>query len=257
MGEDLQGRRALVTGAAAGIGLAVAHRLTAAGARVAMTDLDEDAVTAAADDVGGGAIALRCDVRSTAEVEDATRRAVADLGGLDILVNNAGIEMAVPLAEMSEEDLQQVQDVNVVGAFRQTKAALGALSDGGGAIVNVASVAGLGAAPLLGAYCASKAALLRLTETYAVELRDAGIRVNAVCPAFIGTSMVERLMGPYEGLARSMAGVGVEELIGMAQGRLGTVEEVADAVVFLAGDESSFTTGSHLVVDNVLTGSLL
>ena len=128
-----------------------------------------------------------------------------------------------------------------------------ALAESKGNIVNMASVAGLGGAPLLGAYCASKAAVLRLTEVGAIELRDAGIRVNAVCPSFIDTEMVDRLVPIFE----ADLGMPFAEVVTIKQGRLGTAEEVAEMAAFLASDDASFTTGSHYILDNGLTGSLL
>ncbi|MDQ1717188.1 MAG: galactitol 2-dehydrogenase [Pseudonocardiales bacterium] len=253
---DLEGKRALVSGAAKGIGLAIAKRLAAGGARVVLTDLDHTGVVAAAADLGGGALGLRCDVRSTADVEAATEAAVLALGGLDILVNNAGIEVAAPLLETAETDFALLFDVNVIGVWRCTRAAARTLIDNRGNIVNIASAVGFGSVPLLGAYSASMAAILRVTESIAHELRDAGVRVNAVCPAFVDTSMVERFMGPFEGLAGA-TGLSWEQLVKMKQSRLGLPEDVAETVAFLASEDSSWTTGSAFTLDGGQTGSLV
>jgi NAD(P)-dependent dehydrogenase (short-subunit alcohol dehydrogenase family) len=114
-------------------------------------------------------------------------------------------------------------------------------------------VAGLDGVPLLGAYCASKAAVIRLTQTAAIELREAGIRVNAICPSFIQTEMVDRLVAPFE----AATGANFDDLAAQAQGRLGTPEEVAEMAAFLASDDASFINGSYYILDNALTASVL
>ncbi len=250
---DLEGKRVLVTGAARGLGLAVATLFIQRGARVALSDLDEPAVDAAADALGDEAIALHCDVTSAESVQAAIDATVAAFGGLDVLVNNAGIEIGKPLHEISEEEYDALMDINVKGVWLGMKHAVPALAATKGAIVNMSSVAGLGGVPLLGIYCASKAAVLRMTQTAAAELREAGIRVNAVCPAFIDTAMVERLVDPFEAATQSEFG----DVVALKQGRLGTGEEVAETVAFLASDASRFVTGSHYVLDNALTASVL
>jgi NAD(P)-dependent dehydrogenase (short-subunit alcohol dehydrogenase family) len=137
----------------------------------------------------------------------------------------------------------------VDGVFYGIKYAVPELAKTQGNIINMASVAGLGGVPLLGAYCASKAAVIRLTQTAAVELRPAGIRVNAVCPSFIKTEMVDRLVEPFE----AATGADFGSVTAQAQGRLGTPEEVAEMCAFLASDDASFVTGSYYVLDNALT----
>jgi NAD(P)-dependent dehydrogenase (short-subunit alcohol dehydrogenase family) len=251
---DLTGRRTLVTGGGRGIGLAIARRLTAGGARVAIADVDENGARTAAEELGNGAIAVRCDVRSTADVDDAVAAAIEAFGGLDGLVNNAGIEIAKPMTVLSEEEFSNLFDINVTGTFRCTKAAIPAIAAaGGGAIVNLSSVAGTAGGPLLSAYCASKGAVIRFTESAAIELRNLGIRVNAVCPGIIATEMGERLVAPIEGIAP----ISFDELITLKQGRLGTPEEVAEMVAFLLSNDAQFVTGAHYMVDGGLTASLL
>lgn len=249
---ELEGKRALVTGAGRGLGLAIAELFAERGARVALADLDQPAVERAAAAVGDGAVALRCDVTKPQDVQDAIAATVEAFGGLDVMVNNAGIEISKPIPETGDDDFAKLFAVNVGGVFYGIKYAVPALvQNGGGCIINMASVAGQAGVPLLGVYSASKAAVIRLSQTAAIELRDYGIRVNAVCPSFIKTEMVDRLVAPFE----AATGVGFEDLTAMAQGRLGTPEEVAEMVAFLASDDASFVTGSYYTLDNALSAT--
>lgn len=251
--NDLIGRRAIVSGAARGIGRSIAERLVDGGASVAIADIDADGAKTAAAELGNGCIGIACDVRSTADVTAAVASAVEAFGGLDLLVNNAGIEIAKPLLEITDEEFTRILDINVVGTFRFTKAAVPALVEAGGAaIVNMASVAGTAGGPLLSAYCASKGAVVRFTESAAIELRAAGIRVNAVCPGIVQTDMSDRLAGPIEAISPIPFG----ELITLKQGRFGTPVDVAETVAFLASDDARFITGSHYMVDGGLTANL-
>jgi NAD(P)-dependent dehydrogenase (short-subunit alcohol dehydrogenase family) len=251
--NDLLGRRAVVSGAARGIGLAIARRLVEGGARVALADIDADGANEAAAALGNGTIGIRCDVRSMDDVTAAVTTTVEAFGGLDLLVNNAGIEIAKPITELTEDEFGRVLDINVMGTFRFTKAAVSALAAArGSAIVNLSSVAGTAGGPLLTAYCASKGAVIRFTESAAVELRQAGIRVNAVCPGLIQTEMADRLAAPIEAIAP----IRFDELVNLKQGRFGTPEEVAETVAFLASDEARFVTGAHYLVDGGMTASL-
>jgi len=250
---DLEGKRVLVTGAARGLGLAIATLFLKRGAHVALADIDEALVQSAAGELGDKAIAIRCDVTQSADVQAAIDATVEAFGGLDVLVNNAGIEIGKPMHEISEEEFDALMDINVKGVWLGMKHAVPALAATRGCIINMSSVAGLGGVPLLGIYCASKAAVLRMTQTAAVELREAGIRVNAVCPAFIDTEMVERLVEPFEAATQSEFG----DVVAMKQARLGTAAEVAETAAFLASDASDFVTGSHYILDNALTASVL
>jgi NAD(P)-dependent dehydrogenase (short-subunit alcohol dehydrogenase family) len=251
--NDLQGRRAIVSGAARGIGLAIARRLVEGGARVAVADIDAAGADEAAAALGNGSIGVKCDVRSMADVNAAVATTVDAFGGLDLLVNNAGVEIAKPITELTDDEFGVVLDINVLGTFRFTKAAVPALAAANGsAIVNLSSVAGTAGSPLLTAYCASKGAVIRFTESAAVELRGAGIRVNAVCPGLIQTEMADRLVAPIE----AVMPITFDELVNLKQGRLGTPEEVAETVAFLASDEAGFVTGAHYLVDGGMTASL-
>jgi NAD(P)-dependent dehydrogenase (short-subunit alcohol dehydrogenase family) len=251
--NDLIGRRAIVSGAARGIGLAIATRLVAGGAHVALADINAESARDAASQLGNGCIGVGCDVRSTPDVESTVDATVEAFGGLDLLVNNAGIEIAKPIPELTDDEFTRILDINVVGTFRFTRAVVPAMAaSGGGAIVNLASVAGTAGGPLLSAYCASKGAVVRFTESAAVELRQAGIRVNAVCPGIVQTEMADRLAGPIEAIAP----MNFDELIQLKQGRFGTPEEVAEMVAFLASDESRFVNGSHYLIDGGLAANL-
>lgn len=250
---ELEGKRALVTGAGRGLGLAIATLFAERGARVALADLDAASAEQAAAGLGNEAISLHCDVTKPADVQQAIADTVVAFGGLDVIVNNAGIEIGKPIPETSDEEFAALMAINVNGVFYGIKYAIGALAQTRGCIINMSSVAGLGGVPLLGAYCASKAAVIRLTQTAAIELRDAGIRVNAICPAFIDTQMVERLVGPFE----AATGANFDDLAAQAQGRLGTPEEVAEMAAFLASDDARWITGAYYILDNALTASVL
>jgi NAD(P)-dependent dehydrogenase (short-subunit alcohol dehydrogenase family) len=250
---ELDGKRALVTGAGRGLGHAIAQLFAERGARVALADRDTAAAEQSAHALGGDAIALTCDVTDPGAVQQAIAHTVERFGGLDVMVNNAGIEIGKPIPETSDDEFAALYAVNVNGVFYGMKYAIPALAQTCGNIINMASLAGLGGVPLLGAYCGSKAAVIRLTQTAAVELRPAGIRVNALCPAFIRTEMVERLVEPFE----SATGANFDDLAAQAQGRLGTPQEVAEMAVFLASDDASFVTGAYFILDNALSAAVL
>ena len=253
MAADLQGKRTVVTGAGRGLGRAVAELFVERGAQVLVTDVDEDAALQTASDLGDAAVGARADVTSSDEVRDMVALAVERFGGLDVLVNNAGIEIGKPLVETGDEEFRRLMDINVNGVFYGIKHATPALAQTKGNIVNMASVAGIGGAPLLGAYCASKAGVVNLTRVAAIELKAVGIRVNCVCPAFIDTEMVARLVSPFEAAVQMPFG----DVVAVKQGRMGTATEVAEMTAFLASDDASFTTGAAYVLDNGLTGSML
>ncbi|HEU0202190.1 MAG TPA: SDR family oxidoreductase [Burkholderiaceae bacterium] len=251
---DLKGRRALVTGAAQGLGRAIAELFVARGARVMLADIDGDGAARVAAALGDSARAIRCDVTSSEDVSRAVRATGDAFGGMDTLVNNAGIEIVKPLFDQTEAEFTRLLDINVKGVFLGMKHSIAALAASGrGAIVNMSSLAGIGGAPLFGSYCASKAAVIQLTRVAAIELRPAGIRVNAVCPGFIGTKMVERLIPTVE----AAVGVPFDALVAAKQTRLGTAEEVAEMTAFLASDDAGWTTGAHYVLDGGLSASLL
>ncbi|WP_018332647.1 SDR family NAD(P)-dependent oxidoreductase [Actinomycetospora chiangmaiensis] len=249
---ELAGKRVFVTGSGAGIGKAIAALFTQNGARVVVSDLDPAASKSAADEVGAAGVA-DCDVTDEAQVQAAIGKAVEILGGLDVLVNNAGIEISSPLLQQSTESFDKIWAVNVRGPFVAMKAAIPHLIESKGNIVNIASVAGVGGSPLLGSYCATKAAVIQLTRVTAVEMRPTGVRVNAVCPGFADTAMVERLVPDFEAATQ----MPFADLVAMKQGRLGTPQDIAEVASFLASDRASWVTGSHYVLDGGLTASLV
>ncbi|HTY95800.1 MAG TPA: SDR family NAD(P)-dependent oxidoreductase [Solirubrobacteraceae bacterium] len=239
----LLGKVALVTGAAGGIGTATAERFAHEGASVMVTDADGERAEELARRLGEGASGRAQDVTS----EDAWSQTVAWVlehhGHIDVLVNNAGVFLAEPLATTSLAKFNKVLDVNVVGVFlgmREVAAHMSAR--GSGSIINVSSLAGLTGGPLLTAYAASKWAVRGMTKVAARELARAGVRVNSVHPGQIDTDMNTRQREATPEL--------IERLIRtIPLGRIGTPEEVAHALVYLASDESVYTTGSELVVD--------
>jgi 3-oxoacyl-[acyl-carrier protein] reductase len=230
------GKTALVTGAARGIGLAIATRLAADGLRVAMLDQDRAAVEAAAPGLGAGALALAADVTRAAEVDAAIARIEREWGRLDVLVNNAGITgRSFPIWDLTDEDWQRVIDVDLTSVFLCCRAAVKVmLRQGAGRIVNIASIAGKEGNPTLVPYSTAKAGVIGLTKALAKEVATRGILVNAVAPAVIGTELLKQMETST-----------VELLISkIPMGRVGTPEEVAALVAWLASDQCTFSTGA-------------
>jgi NAD(P)-dependent dehydrogenase (short-subunit alcohol dehydrogenase family) len=229
-------KTALVTGAARGIGLAIATRLAADGLRVALLDQDGDAVEAAARSVGHGALALVGDVARTKDVDGAVARVESAWGRLDVLVNNAGITgRSFPIWELSDEDWQRVIDVDLTSVFLCCRAAVKVmLRQGGGRIINIASIAGKEGNPTLVPYSTAKAGVIGLTKALAKEVATRGILVNAVAPAVIGTELLKQMESSTVDLLVSK----------IPMGRVGRPEEVAALVAWLASDECSFSTGA-------------
>ncbi len=251
MGLAFSGQVALVTGAAAGIGRATALAFAAEGLKVVVVDLDSaggEGTVALIREAGGQADFLRCDVTVEAEVRAMMDQAVAFHGRVDYAFNNAGIEIENSrLAEGTEAQFDAIMGVNVKGVWLCMKYQLPVmLAQGGGAIVNTASVAGVGAAPKMSIYAASKHAVIGLTQSAAIEYAKKNIRVNAVCPAVIDTDMFRRA---YEADPRKAEFAAAMHPVG----RVGKVEEVASAVLYLCSDGAAFTTGHSLLVDGGAT----
>jgi NAD(P)-dependent dehydrogenase (short-subunit alcohol dehydrogenase family) len=248
----VEGKVAVVTGAASGIGRATARALAAEGARVGIADVDEaggERVAAGIREAGGDAFFRRTDVRSMADLEAVVAEAAGRQGRLDVLVNNAAVSVAGSAGEMSEEDWARVVDVNLTGVWRGMRVAIPRmLAQGGGSIVNLSSVqARVGFLGWAG-YAASKGGIDALTRQAAVEYASRGIRVNAIVPGTIATQMNECIMAESPDPDAVMANwVAMHPM-----GRVGQPEEVAAAIVFLACDDAAFVTGELLRVDGGL-----
>jgi NAD(P)-dependent dehydrogenase (short-subunit alcohol dehydrogenase family) len=248
-------KTAIVTGAAKGIGFAIAQHLSGAGANVVVSDIDEAGAKAAAEQIPRAA-AVACDVRDEEQVKSLVDQAVATFGGLHVMVPNAGIGIVSPIVETDLATWRAVTSINLDGVFLCLRyAAPAIIASGGGAIVPVASVTATAGSPLIASYAASKAAVVNLTKTAAVELGPLGVRVNCVLPGFVGTDLVNDRAPEFEA-ALGLPSGGFAEFIAQKQGRYGTVDEVAQAVCFLASEESSFCSGSGLALDGGLTAGL-
>ena len=240
--KPLENKIALVTGAARGIGQAIALQLAADGADLALCDVKPEWLEDTATKVralGRRAEGYAMNVADGAAVGEAVARVVADFGRIDVLVNNAGITRDTLLIRMSEEDWDAVLDVNLKGAFLVTKAVVKhMMKQRSGAIVNIASVVGIMGNAGQANYTASKAGLIALTKTTAKELGSRNVRVNAVAPGFIRTAMTDKLSEPIREAMLKMVPLG----------RLGEPEDVAKAVAFLASDAAAYVNGQTLAV---------
>ncbi len=237
---DLTGKTALVTGATGGIGAAIARALHGAGATVAISGTRAAVLDSLKTELGGRVHVLACNLADAADVERLVPAAEAAMGSLDILVNNAGITKDGLAMRMKDEDWQQVLDVNLTAAFRLARAAMrGMMKKRWGRIVNITSVVAVTGNPGQANYVASKAAIIGLGKSLAQELASRNVTVNAVAPGFIATPMTDALNGKQKEaiLARVPAG------------RLGTPEDIAAAVLYLASNEANYVTGQTLHVN--------
>ena len=245
---DFEGKVAFVTGAASGIGRATALAFARAGASVVVADVDEGANGETAhmiDGAGGKALAVRCDVTSAKDVQAALTKVMDAFGRLDFAFNNAGVEpkKLVPIAEVEEEEWDRILGVDLRGVFLCMKYEIPLmLTHGGGAIVNTSSGAGVIGIKNNAAYTAAKHGVIGLTRAAALEYAAKNVRINAVCPGYIDTPMIERFAGRSD---EARAKVIAEEPIG----RMGTVEEIAATVLWMCSDAAGFMVGHALVVD--------
>ena len=245
----LAGRRALITGAATGIGRAIAEAFAREGALVAITDISLDGAHDVAERLGDSTRAYRLDVTDAAETASVFRSAADWMGGLDLLAANAGISTMNPVAELTEEEWDSNMAVNAKGVFLSNREAVRRFLAAGekGVIVNTASLAGKIGAPYLAHYAASKFAVIGFTQSLAREVGGHGIRVNAVCPGYVRTSMQDREV-MWEGKLRNMSPEAVREeyVAATPLARLEEPEDVAAIAVFLASDLSGFLTGEAI-----------
>ena len=243
----LEGKVALVTGASSGIGRAAALAFSREGAKVVTADVDVEGgmeTVRTIQDAGGEAVFVRSDVSKAAEVEALISKAVETYGRLDCAYNNAGIEGTMgPTADCTEENWDRVIGTNLKGMWLCMKYEIPEmLTRGSGAIVNVSSIAGLVGIQGRPAYAASKHGVAGLTKAAALEYAQAGIRINAVCPGIIRTPMLERPLAQRPELEATL-------IAQVPVGRIGTPEEIAEAVVWLCSDAASFVTGHTMMVD--------
>ena len=243
MAGRLDGKVAVITGAARGMGAATARLFAEHGARVLLTDVIDEEGELLAKELGDAASYAHLDVTDEAEWQQAIASAESTFGPVTTLVNNAGILRAIPMPLMALEDYQSVIDINQTGVFLGMKSVVPSMAvAGGGSIVNVSSVDGFQGSPALMAYVAAKFAVRGMTRVAALELAGMGIRVNTVCPGATRTRMMD---------CPDMAGIDIEALSNrMApMGRMGEPHEVAFATLYLASDEASYTTGTDIVID--------
>jgi NAD(P)-dependent dehydrogenase (short-subunit alcohol dehydrogenase family) len=244
----LLGKAAIVTGGGAGIGRAIAILFVREGARVAVADIDvtaAEATVATIAEIGGSALAAGTDVSDAGCVEKMVRDTVTAYGGLDILINNAGVGTDGDVVELSEGEWQRILDVNLKGVFLCCKYAIPAMKkSGGGSIVNIASIAARVGGSVSCVYPASKAGVVSLSKNMALRFAKDRIRVNCVCPGHVDTALTYTLKDPH---------VRDALISRYPLGRLGTAEEIAAAVLFLASEEASFVTGTELIVDGGYT----
>jgi NAD(P)-dependent dehydrogenase (short-subunit alcohol dehydrogenase family) len=244
----VENKRILITGGASGIGAEVALLLASRGAKVIIADLADDnglKIVAQAKTQGNDIHFAKVDVASGDSVRALFTQAVQTLGGLDVVINNAGIDHTpAPMHELSDDDFDRNIAVNLKGVWHCMRAAIACFApNGGGHVINVASVAGLRSSPMISAYSASKHGVIGLTKSAAVEYARANIRFNAVCPSFVDTPMVQNTLAKLDERGQNAI------VKANPMKRLGKPEEIAGAMAWLCSDESSFMTGQTMVLD--------
>ena len=238
--SDLKNKNALITGASGGIGSAIARRLHAMGAKVALSGTRQEPLERLANELGESAFILPCNLNDMAAVEALPKQAIDALGSLDILVNNAGITRDNLFMRMSDEEWQTVINVNLTATMKLCKGALrGMMKSRWGRIINISSVVGATGNPGQGNYAASKAGMVGMSKSLAYEVASRGITVNVVAPGFIATAMTDKLADDRKEAI----------LAQIPAGRMGAAEDIASAVGFLASDGAGYVTGSTLHVN--------
>ena len=238
--SDLSNKNALITGASGGIGSAIARRLHAAGAKVALSGTRQEPLERLANELGERAFILPCNLNDMAAVEALPKQAIDALGSLDILVNNAGITRDNLFMRMSDEEWQTVINVNLTATMKLCKGALrGMMKSRWGRIINISSVVGATGNPGQGNYAASKAGMVGMSKSLAYEVASRGITVNVVAPGFIATAMTDKLADDRKEAI----------LAQIPAGRMGAAEDIASAVGYLASDGAGYVTGSTLHVN--------
>jgi meso-butanediol dehydrogenase / (S,S)-butanediol dehydrogenase / diacetyl reductase len=252
---DISGSVAVVTGAAQGIGRAIALRLAGDGADVAVVDLNGDKAAPVADEIralGRKAASIRADVSNRDQVFAAVAQAQAELGSFDIMVNNAGIVQVEPLLDVTPEQLDAIVGVNLKGVVWGIQAAAATFREHGtkGAIINASSIAGHDGFAMLSAYCATKFAVRALTQSAAKELAADGITVNAYCPGVVDTDMWVTVDSEFARHTGAAEGATFEQFVGtIALGRAETPDDVAGFVSYLAGPDGRYMTGQSVLID--------
>ena len=249
---QLAGKSALITGAARGIGLAFAKAYVAEGARVAIGDIDIDRARIAATQIGNSAIAVQMDVTDQSSIDTAVTETVKALGQIDILINNAAIFTAAPVAEITRQDYKRVFDINVSGTLFTMQAVANHMIKRGikGRIINMASQAGRRGESLVSVYCASKAAVISLTQSAGLNLIQHGINVNAISPGVVDGEHwdgVDAFFAKYEG--KSPGQKKKEVAVAVPFGRMGTADDLTGMAVFLASDGASYVVAQTYNVD--------
>ncbi len=240
----LDGKTAIVTGGASGFGAGIVRKFAAEGARVMVVDINTDGADGIAEDVGNGAFGHACNVANGGAVQDMAEKALAEMGHVDILVNNAGVtHLPKPMEEVTDEEFDRVFLVNCKSVYLTARALVPHMKERGGAILNVASTAGLSPRPNLNWYNASKGWMVTATKTMAVELAPRQVRVNALCPVAGETPLLASFMGEDTPEMRT------KFLSTIPLGRFSTPEDMGNAACFLCSDEASMITGVAMEVD--------
>ncbi len=248
----LEGKVAVITGGSGAIGSTTAKLFLKEGAKVVLVDINEDALSKTAEDLGSSNVSyVAADVSKAEDVKNYVQHAVKTFGKIDVFFNNAGVEGVVkPIEDYPEADFDKVMAVNVKGVWLGVKHVLPEMNDGG-SMINTSSVAGLEGSPSVSAYVTSKHAVVGLTRAVAIEAADRKIRVNSIHPSPVDNRMMRSLEEGYAPGAAAEAKKGFEEAVPLK--RYATNDDIANAVLFLASDDSAFITGSKIVIDGGLS----